>query len=580
VAGNAALKLQPGLYLAENHLHQADHARRKIICHRSGGFGHYSANMNSEPVIAADSELVICCLQGDRDAFRSLVERYQSLVSSVAYAGCGDLHLSEEIAQETFLTAWHKLRDLHDPEKCKSWLCGITRNLTQNAIRRRRHAVTAGAEVLDENAHSPEISPREHAVSREEEAMLWSALDHLPENYREPMILYYRESESVAAVAAALDISEDAVKQRLSRGRVILTGNIERSLRSALRTSAPGQLFTLGVLTAISAVSASAKAASLGNVAAKGATAKSAVAAGIFGALLGPVLMLVGNYAGYRISMETACTASERSHIKRLYLWIWAIASLFFAADALILWANRHAQGHRASIAGAFIATGLAFTASAAWLMVSSFRERKRLVAERIAAGIPLETSSPAWEYRSAFQLLGIPFIHLRFGNNFGWRENPVKAWIAAGDRAFGLLFAFGGIAVAPVCFGGFAIGFICWGGFAAGLFALGGFSLGWWAVGGVAFGWKAFAGCAVAWRGAMGGVAIARDFASGGFAYAAQANNRIARHWLYARAFFRDTDFAGDHMQWLNLLWVLPLLQWWRFVKKHRNEPQPGQVR
>ncbi len=88
-----------------------------------------------------------------------------------------------------------------------------------------------------------------------------------------------------------------------------------------------------------------------------------------------------------------------------------------------------------------------------------------------------------------------------------------------------------------------------------------------------------AFAGCAVAWRGAMGGVAVAHDFASGGFACAAQANNKAAAHWLWALNFFRDTDYAGDHLQWLNLLWVLPLLQWWRVLKKQRQTEQKGEI-
>jgi RNA polymerase sigma factor (sigma-70 family) len=532
------------------------------------------------PTIATDSDLVTRSRQGNRDAFQSLVERHQSLVCSLAYAGCGDLHLSEEIAQETFLTAWRKLRNLQDPAKCKSWLCGIARNLTQNAIRRRRRTVTAGAETLDENTHSPEISPDAHAVSREEEAMLWSALERLPENYREPMILFYRESESVAAVAEALDISEEAVKQRLSRGRVMVTAQIEHSLKAALRASAPGRVFTLGVLAAISAVSASARAASLGGAAARGATAKSALLAGIFSALLGPVLMLLGNYVSYRIGLEGARTAPERSHIKRFYASFFAIVIGFVVLfDILILWGCHHPQGHPLLLAATFIALALAFTATAGWFMISSLRERRRFIAARAAAGIPLETADNSWEYRSRFHLLGLPFIHLRFGNNFGWRKDPVKAWIAAGDRAFGLLFAFGAIAVAPVCCGGFAVGLVCWGGFALGLFALGGFSFGWWAVGGMAFGWKAFAGCAVAWRGAMGGVAIARHFANGGFAYAAHANDKFAFQWFRARAFFRDTDYAGDHLQWLNLLWVLPLLQWWRTLKKRRLQTQSGEL-
>ena len=64
-----------------------------------------------------------------------------------------------------------------------------------------------------------------------------------------------------------------------------------------------------------------------------------------------------------------------------------------------------------------------------------------------------------------------------------------MKAWIAAGDHAVGLLFAFGSFAIAPVSMGGFAVGLISFGGCSVGLLSLGGFSLGVWAFGALAFG-------------------------------------------------------------------------------------------
>jgi hypothetical protein len=145
----------------------------------------------------------------------------------------------------------------------------------------------------------------------------------------------------------------------------------------------------------------------------------------------------------------------------------------------------------------------------------------------------------PAWEYRSKLELLGLPLVHLRF-NSSAVQRAPVKACIAAGDFAFGLLFAFGGLAIAPVNVGGIAIGFMPWGGAAIGLLAIGGFALGGWVFGGFALGWQAFGGCALAWNAAMDGLAIARDFAVGGVAHAAQANSEIASHFLKTSPFFR----------------------------------------
>jgi hypothetical protein len=68
---------------------------------------------------SSDSELVTQTLAGNRDAFGWIVARYQSLLCSLAYSATGSLSQSEELAQETFLTAWKQLADLRQPEKLR-----------------------------------------------------------------------------------------------------------------------------------------------------------------------------------------------------------------------------------------------------------------------------------------------------------------------------------------------------------------------------------------------------------------------------------------------------------------------------
>jgi len=79
-----------------------------------------------------DADLVAASLSGNRDAFGQIVARYQSLVCSLAYSATGSLSQSEDLAQDTFVTAWKRLRDLREPEKLRAWLCGIARNLINN----------------------------------------------------------------------------------------------------------------------------------------------------------------------------------------------------------------------------------------------------------------------------------------------------------------------------------------------------------------------------------------------------------------------------------------------------------------
>src|SRR5688572_1926491 len=109
--------------------------------------------------------------------------------------------------------------------------------------------------------------------------------------------------------------------------------------------------------------------------------------------------------------------------------------------------------------------------------MIWSQRRRRELLAQ-----VDLRRPAPpAWEYRSKIELCGLPLVHIRIGGGVAAQYQPVKAWIAVGDCAIGVLFSFGGIAIAPVSIGGLAIGLFPFGGCALGMLALGGTSLGMW---------------------------------------------------------------------------------------------------
>lgn len=203
---------------------------------------------------AGDTVLVERSLLGDQNAYGQIVERYQSLVCSVAYSRCGDLSLSEDLAQDAFLRAWKKLAELKEAAHFKSWICTIVRNMASRATHNQQRSITRHAVRL-ESASTIEMetpSPVERAASAEEEALVWKALDAIPESYREPMVLFYREDESVARVAVALNLSEDAVKQRLARGRRMLQQNMAATVEATLSKSRPSKAFTASVLAGMS----------------------------------------------------------------------------------------------------------------------------------------------------------------------------------------------------------------------------------------------------------------------------------------------------------------------------------------
>ncbi|MDB6131030.1 MAG: Sigma-70, region 4 type 2, partial [Verrucomicrobiales bacterium] len=151
--------------------------------------------------------------------------------------------------------------------------------------------------------------------------------------------------------------------------------------------------------------------------------------------------------------------------------------------------------------------------------------------------------------------------------------RGPVKAWIAIGSsHAVGLIFASGGIAIAPISFGGIAIGLVPIGAVAIGLFSLGACSLGIFAFGGLAVGWQIYCGFGLAWNAAMGGVTLARDFAIGGFAHAPQANTELANQFFLQQRFFKVAAVISSHPLMIMLLSVIPAVLQARIVKKARK--------
>jgi RNA polymerase sigma factor (sigma-70 family) len=149
----------------------------------------------------ADADLVARVRRGDRDGFELVVERYQSLVCALAYSACGNAAQSEDIAQEVFISAWRQIQELREPNRLREWLCGIARRSAVQAYRHDRREPAQMGAVLSGEEVASEPPPCEQAMRREEELLLWRALARLPESYREVLVLYYREHQSIEHVA-------------------------------------------------------------------------------------------------------------------------------------------------------------------------------------------------------------------------------------------------------------------------------------------------------------------------------------------------------------------------------------------
>ncbi len=241
-------------------------------------------------VSSSDADLVRAAWRGDKQAFVEIVARNQAVVCGIALGIVGNIAASEDVAQEAFLTAWRKIHELREPEKLRAWLRQIARHAALGHLRRQR-----GHDVLEDAPDLPDVTPTpdEQAASKEEAALLSFALTKLPEAYREPLVLYYREHQSTKAVAEALDITEEAVRQRLARGREMLRDNLSNVLESVLTRTRPTTLFTMTVAVAIGALMSPSAVAGSVFAAASGATAASATRGSLFKAAVASKAFLI-----------------------------------------------------------------------------------------------------------------------------------------------------------------------------------------------------------------------------------------------------------------------------------------------
>ncbi len=173
-----------------------------------------------------DTEWVRACLAGDREAFRILVDRHRDAVYNLAYQMSGNATSAEDLAQETFIRAFQKLRQYKPSYSFRNWLLGICANLSRSRYRSRKRKRALEEAYATEAAIRRE--GRHDAEDRAESARgtVGRALMQVPESLRAPLVLHYMEGQSIREIAETLNIRLSAVKMRLARGRERLAERI------------------------------------------------------------------------------------------------------------------------------------------------------------------------------------------------------------------------------------------------------------------------------------------------------------------------------------------------------------------
>ncbi len=169
-----------------------------------------------------DTELVSEAQGGDLEAFNAIVERYQAHVFNLAARITGNRASAEDVAQETFISAYRAIGRFRGGS-LRSWLLSIAANASRDVLRSSRRRPE---QSLDQSLLNPGFQPAAGGESPEQTALrgelgaeIQRAILTLPDDQRTALVLVDVQGLSYEEAAAAAGASLGTLKSRLSRAR-------------------------------------------------------------------------------------------------------------------------------------------------------------------------------------------------------------------------------------------------------------------------------------------------------------------------------------------------------------------------
>ncbi|MBA2322439.1 MAG: sigma-70 family RNA polymerase sigma factor [Deltaproteobacteria bacterium] len=175
----------------------------------------------------ADIELVSAIKAGDPLAFQGLVEKYQNRIFAMVYGMTRNREDARDIAQDTFVKAFRNLDSFRLESSFYTWLYRIAMNLTIDHARRvKRQPVGEFDETIAQRDDAGSIAEPHHidspsrALERKElYTHIMDALDRLPEDQKQVILLRELEGLSYKEISDLLEIPEGTVMSRLFYAR-------------------------------------------------------------------------------------------------------------------------------------------------------------------------------------------------------------------------------------------------------------------------------------------------------------------------------------------------------------------------
>lgn len=172
--------------------------------------------------ITDEIQLINKILDGNRNLYRKLVDRYAPIVFHVVRGFVDDEEEVQELAQQIFVKTYEKLESFNYQSKFSSWLYMIAKNHCRDYAKNIRRGNKRFSEMDSfelESRMSQDSTTEDEIEVKEQNALLNKALDEINPEYAEAFLLKYRDDMTYKAMASRLDATVSALKVRVHRAR-------------------------------------------------------------------------------------------------------------------------------------------------------------------------------------------------------------------------------------------------------------------------------------------------------------------------------------------------------------------------
>ena len=179
---------------------------------------------------STDREIYRAAIQGDRDAFETIIRASSRTLFAIAYGVLQDRAEAEDAVQDSFVKAWKSRWRVRDPEKFPAWLATIARHRARDVARRQR--TVSLSDELNEIPDPGAADRYDETRTADVKGQVHAALAALPETHRVALTLRYFDALDYATIEQTLGLTNGALRGILGRALQTMRKRLQPALAS------------------------------------------------------------------------------------------------------------------------------------------------------------------------------------------------------------------------------------------------------------------------------------------------------------------------------------------------------------